>query len=161
MHPPEIRAELDPINFGEVPADVDEILQQGVVSYRTSPATAEACFRRALSVAPEVLPVYFCLYKIHSYQGELSAALAAASAGLAEAKRQAGLSGDIADWPCSLEVAHGPRRFLLYTLKALAFIHLKLGSPGEAQKILEQLRRLDPTNQVGWSVVAELGAALF
>jgi len=151
---------MDPINFGEIPGHVDELLQRGVVSYRSSPADAEAYFRQALAIAPDVLPVYFCLYKIHSYQGALNAALEVASAGLAEATRQAGLSTDIADWSYSTEVADGPRRFSLYTLKALAFIQLKLGAQAEAAQILAQLRRLDPGNQVGWSVVAELGEAL-
>jgi tetratricopeptide (TPR) repeat protein len=151
---------MDPINFGEVPADIDELLQRGVVNYRTSPKTAESCFREALARAPNVLPVYFCLYKIHSYQGELSAALDAANAGLAEATRQAGLTSDMSDWPCLAGAGQGPRRFVLYTLKALAFIHLKRGAAPDATQILAQLKRLDPDNQVGWSVVAELGAAL-
>jgi hypothetical protein len=43
-----------------------------------------------LEAAPTELPTYFCLYKIHTYQGHLDQALAIAERGLREAARQAG-----------------------------------------------------------------------
>ena len=151
-----IDRETDAINFGEIPLGVDELLQRGVVAYRSSPALAEQYFREALSSAPDVLPVYFCLYKIHAYQGDLTGALMAATAGLAEATRQAQLESDIYTWPGPIEASEGPLRFALYTLKALAFIHLKRGARNEASRLLDQLRRLDPEGHVGWPVVADL-----
>jgi hypothetical protein len=87
----------DGIDFGELPAAVNELLQRGVVAYRGSATEAEARFREALELAPRALPVYFCLYKIHTYQGNLDAALAAATQGLAEAAGQAGWSTVAAD----------------------------------------------------------------
>ena len=152
--------DADTINFGEIPLSVNELLQRGVVAYRSSPALAERYFREALSSAPDVLPVYFCLYKIHAYQGDLSGALMAATAGLAEATRQAELGSDIHAWSGPIEASDGPLRFALYTLKALAFIHLKRGARDEASRLLEQLRRLDPEGHVGWPVVADLMAGL-
>jgi hypothetical protein len=50
----------------------------------------------------------------------------------------------------------GAGRFALYTLKALAFIHLRQDNPHQASQILERLRQLDPTGAVGWPVVAAL-----
>ncbi|HEY9214391.1 MAG TPA: hypothetical protein VIQ29_16260 [Ancylobacter sp.] len=45
--------------------------------------------------------------------------------------------------------ARGAGRFVLYTLKALAFIHLRQDRPQEAYLILDALRRLDPTGRAG------------
>jgi tetratricopeptide (TPR) repeat protein len=157
-----IRAEreADAINFGEIPLNINELLQRGVVAYRSSPALADQYFQQALSSAPDVLPVYFCLYKIHTYQGDLTGALMAATQGLAEATRQAELDSDVCAWSGPIEAAEGPLRFALYTLKALAFIHLKRGARKEASRLIEQLRRLDPEGRVGWPVVADLMAGL-
>jgi len=150
-----LRIEMDQIDFGAIPEPINELLQRGVVAYRSSPAQAKSWFLQALVAAPEVLAVYFCLYKIHTYQGNLDAAFAAAEAGLAEAARQAHLAGSIEDWPAPA-VADGPSRFALYTLKALAFIELKRGAPRKASALLAQLERLDPAGHVGWPVVRDL-----
>lgn len=144
------------IDFGTVPDEVDELLQAGVIAHRQDKAAADALFRQALALAPAALPTYFCLYKIHTYSGRLDEARAMAEAGLAEASRQAGWS---ADWRLWLPMRTGPSdpgRFALYTLKALAFIALRDGRPGDAAAMLAALRRLDPQGEVGWPVVAEL-----
>jgi len=146
----------DGIDFGELPAEVNELLQQGVVAYRSSPNEAEARFRQALDLAPRVLPVYFCLYKIHTYRGNLDAALAAAGQGLREAASQAGWPADYRDWPRSDVGANDAARFALYTLKALAFIHLKRSELPEARSALDRLEVLDPEGRVGWPVISEL-----
>ena len=68
-------ARNEEVNFGEVTPAINALLQQGVVAYRTrlSPR-ADALFREALAAEPEELPTYFCLYKIHAYQGNLDVA---------------------------------------------------------------------------------------
>jgi tetratricopeptide (TPR) repeat protein len=144
-----------PVNFGGLPEAIDDLLQRGVVAYRTDPKRADALFRDALAADPRQLPVYFCLYKIHTYRGRLDEALAAARAGLAEAARQAGWAADCREWQPQ-PLADGPGRFALYTLKALAFIHLRRGEPGEARRLLDILSRLDPAGAVGWPVVGAL-----
>lgn len=146
----------DGINFGPVPPGIDRLLQQGVLAYRDDPGRAEALFCRALREAPEELPVYLCLYKIYAYGGDLNRALVLAEAGFIEAARQAGRSNDIADWEARPVPSAGPERFALYTLKALAFIHLRRGEPASAGMILDQLARLDPQGQTGWPVIADL-----
>lgn len=147
----------DPIDFGDIPAQVNTLLQAGVVAYRTSKSTAEARFREALALAPDTLPVYYCLYKIHTYQGDLDRALAVAHAGLDEATSQAGWPRDFETWPVS--AATGPSdaaRFALYTLKALAFIHLKRGEIEVSRGILRRLEAVDPDGHVGWHVIRDL-----
>ncbi len=149
-------SEPEPINFGELPDGIDALLQQGVAAYRHDRAQADLLFRQALSAAPTLLPIYFCLYKIHTYQGNLDHAQAAAENGLQEAARQAGWTADWHEWQPQAVLPEGPGRFALYTLKALAFIHLRQGNRSQALPILAALAKLDPAGAVGWPVVAAL-----
>lgn len=152
--------EDDLVSFGDIPAAVNDMLQKGVAAYRRDRAAADRLFRQALAAAPQQLPIYFCLYKIHTYQGNLDAALAAAEAGLQEAARQAGWSADWHECTPQPTIADGPGRFALYTLKALAFIHLRRDERGQALHILAHLSRLDPAGTVGWPVIAALADGL-
>jgi len=154
--------EGDLIDFGEIAPEINAILQEGVALYYDDRPAADACFRRALSLAPHELPVYFCLYKIHTYQRNLAAAEEAARAGLAEAARQVGITSDwtiltptSADWD-----SQGAERFYLYTLKALAFITLRKDDVPAAEAILVKLRELDPPDHVGHSVISALAARI-
>lgn len=156
----ELASDGDLINFGDLPEAVNALLQQGVAAYRRDRSAAERLFRQALAAAPDQLPAYFCLYKIHTYQGNLDAAPAAAESGLKEAARQAGWSPDWRDWQPSSSVPDGPGRFALYTLKALAFIHLRRNERGKAERMLERLAHLDPAGAVGWPVIAALAAGI-
>lgn len=152
-------AEGDIIDFGAVAPEVNELLQQGVAAYYDDRPAADAIFRRALAMAPDQLPTYFCLYKIHTYQGNLDAAREAALAGMEEAARQAGLPAEWEDWPDKLP-ATGAARFAVYTLKALSFIHLRRGETDEARRILAKLESMGPDDGLGSSVVAALAEAL-
>ncbi len=149
----------DPINFGELPEEIDALLQRGVAAYRHDDGEADRLFRQALALAPRELPIYFCLYKIHTYRGHLDQAEAAARLGLAEATRQAGWPADWRRWRAEHTASDGPGRFALYTLKALAFIQLKQGDATLAREMLDVLAQMDPTGAVGWTVVAALAAA--
>jgi hypothetical protein len=79
---------------------------------------------------------------------------------LKEAARQAGWELDWQRWPKQDILAEGAGRFALYTLKALAFIHLRQDNLRQAQQMLEALRRLDPAGAVGWPVVAALAEGI-
>lgn len=152
----ELLAERDTINFGDLPDEIDALLQQGVAVYRHDRAQADRLFRQALAAAPSQLPTYFCLYKIHTYQGHLDQAQTAAESGLREAASQAGWDADWRQWRPQSAVPDGPGRFALYTLKALAFIHLRQNDRHGADEMLAALRQLDPAGVVGWPVVAAL-----
>jgi hypothetical protein len=92
----------------------------------------------------------------HTYQGNLDMAVAAAEDGLGVAARQAGWSTNWRDWSVQSVIPDGAGRFALYTLKALAFIHLRRSERAQALEILDALRELDPAGVVGWPVVAAL-----
>ena len=146
----------DLVDFGELPEAVNDLLQRGVLAYRSSAGEADALFHRALALAPHSLPVYYCLYKTHAYRGNLDEALCAARAGIREGARQAGWPEDFTRWQPIVDCPLGPGRFALYTLKALAFIHLRRAKPEQARRILAELARIDPTASVGWQVIADL-----
>lgn len=147
--------EADLIDFGDLPEGINALLQEGVAAYRHDPAQADRLFRQALTDAPAELPIYFCLYKIHTYQGHLDEAQNVAESGLNEAARQAGWDTDWRNWkPPGLST--GAERFALYTLKALAFIHLRQNNRALAHEILSALKQLDPAGATGWPVVAAL-----
>jgi tetratricopeptide (TPR) repeat protein len=153
-------SESDSINFGELPEEIDDLLQEGVAAYRNDAARANLLFRQALAAAPTQLPIYFCLYKIHTYQGNLDEAEAAAISGLKEAAEQAGWDPDWRQWRPQPTLPEGAGRFALYTLKALAFIYLRQDRQSKAERILATLRQLDPAGTVGWPVVAAFAAGI-
>jgi tetratricopeptide (TPR) repeat protein len=148
--------DTDLIDFGELSPEVNELLQKGVLAYRREPERADQLFRQALELSPHELPAYYCLYKIHTYMGNLDVAWTVASQGMAEAARQAGWPSDPALWPPQNTAGAAAERFALYTLKALSFIQLKRGEKDKAMDILQILKRLDPTGSVGWTVIHEL-----
>ena len=137
---------------------MDALLQAGVLAHRSDKAQSDALFREALALDPTALPTYFCLYKIHTYNGQLPEALAMAEAGLAEAARQAGWSLDWRNWTPQVTGTADAGRFALYTLKALSFIALKDNRLADAEEILAALKVLDPQGYVGWTVIADLAA---
>jgi hypothetical protein len=163
MNPTKIRiTNNDLIDFGDVLPEVNEILQRGVSLYRHDPEGADRAFREALALRPEALPTYLCLYKIHTYQSNLDEALAIAHAGLAEAARQAGLDPDWRLWrlgQISADV-NSPAHFGLYTLKALAFIHLRRDENAMSRLYLDKIAELGAMETVGGSVIAALAAGI-
>jgi tetratricopeptide (TPR) repeat protein len=150
------KPDSDSINFGDVPPAINVLLQKGVAAYRRDFDAADALFREALATAPQELPTYYCLYKIHTYQGNLDDARAIALEGMKVAASQAGWSPDWRDWTPHPGIPEGAARFALYTLKALAFIHLRRDELPQSRIILDALRDLDPTGEVGWPVIASL-----
>jgi tetratricopeptide (TPR) repeat protein len=146
----------DDINFGDIPAKINALLQRGVAAYRSDHGAAEALFQEALAAAPEQLPVYFCLYKIHTYQGNLDQALNIAEEAIKVAAGQAGWSSDWREWRTDFAPGEDAARFALYTLKALAFIRLRRDEKARAVEALRVLETVDPSGLVGWPVVAAL-----
>ncbi|ATQ67979.1 MULTISPECIES: tetratricopeptide repeat protein [Methylosinus] len=152
----DLTRESDIIDFGELSPAVNELLQKGVAAYRRDPERADQLFREALELSPAELPAYYCLYKIHTYMGNLEVAFAMASLGLEEATRQAGWSTDPHTWPLKETAPGSAERFALYTLKALSFIELKRGNKAKCMENLDILKGVDPSGAVGWTVIFEL-----
>jgi tetratricopeptide (TPR) repeat protein len=148
------------VDFGELSPHTNDLLRQGVVAYRRDFSEAERLFQEALSLAPYELAAYFCLYKVHTYMGNLDRARSVATDGMNEAARQAGWPSDPALWPPQ-NSAEGPStRFALFTLKALSFIELKRGKRDVALDHLRTLSVIDPKGTVGWPVIFDLAQGI-
>src|SRR5208282_3947452 len=55
----EIGMEAPSIDFGELPAPINELLQRGVRAYRSDRELADTLFRQALAMAPRELATYY------------------------------------------------------------------------------------------------------
>ncbi|MCE4556750.1 hypothetical protein [Pelomonas cellulosilytica] len=149
---------------GDVPASIRPLLERAAAAPREE---VGSLLWTARALAPTVLPIYYALYKHHAGRREFDQAHAAATRGLLEAARQAGLD---TDWrrvtpqtvPAGVDFQqNGPARFWLFTLKALAFIALRRQLPDEAAELLAQIARLDTGGaRVGDEVIARLLASL-
>jgi len=124
---------------------------------------AETLLWQAQREAPESLPVYFSLYKFYFYKGNLEQAEVAARMALLAAAVKGGFNADwrslqvdSADWRDYAAAAH----FYLFSLKALAFIRLRLGDTAESSAILSKMLELDPDDSVGASVIRSISSSV-
>lgn len=139
-------------------------LQYAVAARHRDNSEAENLLWEARAEDPTSLPVYFALYKFYANCKRFDRAERAARLALAESARQAGMPSD---WE---KLSRSPIRhsvyateaglFYLFSLKALAFIKLRRQHLQEAGEILRHLRRLDPEDRSGGSVVASLAEAV-
>lgn len=122
---------------------------------------AEALLWTAQALDRDCLATCFALYKFYFSKGRLAKAESAARLALRTAARQGGFDADwttadrqTADWSDT----HGAAHFYLFSLKALAFIRLRMGFPVETTAILDKLAEIDPADQVGGSVIRDVAA---
>jgi len=140
------------------PPRIEAILRQAANSYADT-TSAEFLLWTALKTDPECLGSYFSLYKFYFYKRMLTDAEEVALSALETAARQGGFN---ADWTsldanaCDWRRVDAPQHFYLFTLKALAFMRLRLGRPEESQAILAKLHELDPQDSVGASVIRDI-----
>lgn len=150
----------DPITLfgGEASPVVTQLLQDAAAVYQQT-NRAEAILWSAQAIDPACLPVYFALYKFYFYKFRLEDAEKVALMGLSTAAKLGGFPPDWsrlsfadADWKSMV----GAQHFYLFTLKALAFIRLRLGKREESLAILDKLQELDQQDSVGSSVIRDL-----
>lgn len=153
----------DRVMFGvNIPAEINALLQRAVAA-NNDPPLAESLLWQAQKLDPTQLEVYVALYKFYFYKNRVSEAEAVV---LQSLRQSAELGGFSADWneltPSSTDwfsIAN-PQRLHLYALKALSFIRLRQSDVDGAENILTKLRELDPTDQVGGSVLQQLASAM-
>lgn len=97
-------------------------------------------------------------YKMHAGRGQLDLALQAARKGLGAAAQAARLAPDwLVVLPGDTDFSvPGSACFWLFTLKALAFIHLRREERDVAAAMVAWLRLLDPADHLGASTVETL-----
>jgi hypothetical protein len=163
---------MSPVAFTEervlfspnIPAEVNNLLQAAVAASSVNQAEAESLFLQAQSLDSHCLQTYFALYKFYFFQKRLLDAERIILASLEESAQQGGfpndyrqLAGNLKQWNL---YANECNLFYLYSLKALAFIRLRLGFTLDAQLILSTLQQLDPKDLSGASVIMDLAAGV-
>lgn len=154
---------IDDLCFGHgLPVNIKLLLQRATRAYEDT-ALAESLLMQARQLAPDALEVCIALYKFYFYKYRLAEAEAVALQTLTRAAELGGFDPDwnvldihSADWSEPL----GPERAYLFTLKALAFINLRLERMEESKAILDKLDQLDPMDQVGASVIRALAVRM-
>lgn len=135
-----------------LPAEAEALVRRAGGLY--GEGGAEPPLLEALRLAPESLTVLVGLYRFYYYQHRLEDALEVAADALAITARRLGLP---ADWrlleAASLEAAPAAAvallRFHLLSLKAQAYLLLRLGRGEEGRAILQRLVALDENNRLG------------
>lgn len=112
---------------------------------------------------PDRLEILVALYKMYAYSNRLDESIALIDDVMSRAASSGGFS---ADW-CQLDNssplwndAQGAVRFYLYSMKAKGFVLLRKGDVVKAYDVLKKLGELDPSDQVGGSVVYGIAARL-
>jgi hypothetical protein len=135
-----------------LPPEVETLLQQAGDLY--GEGEAEQPLLEALRLAPESLNVLVALYRFYYYRHRLEDALNIAGLALSVTARRLRIP---ADWSL-LIAAHISQagsaamalvRFHLLSLKAEAYLQLRLGRQAEGRAILTKLLELDSHNRLG------------
>ena len=147
-----------------IPAEVNNLLQAAVAASLVNQSRAENLFIQAQTLDSHCLQTYFALYKFYFFQKRLLDAERIVLAGLEESAKQGGFPSDYRQLVQNRQhwnlYANEPSLFYLYTLKALAFIKLRLGFTLDAQLVLSTLQQLDPEDRSGASVIMDLAAGV-
>lgn len=124
---------------------------------------AEKLLRGARRALPEQIEFCQALYKMYAYTGRFTEALELINTALTLAADRLGCQ---ADWrlvsptdPAFREIA-GVARAYLYSLKAAGFVYLRQANVDDANAVLAKLAQLDPTDEVGGSVVRAIALSL-
>jgi len=141
-----------------LPAEVEDLIQTAGGLY--AEGEAETPLLEALRLAPESLNVLVAVYRFYYYQHRLEDALKVAAQALAITARRLNIP---LDWKLLSEehVKVGPAamallRFHLLTLKAEAFLLLRLRRTQESAAILTKLVGLDQKNRLGVQQLLDL-----
>jgi hypothetical protein len=147
-----------------IPMEVNKLLQAAVAASSVDQNQAETLFLQAQALDSHCLQTYFALYKFYFFQKRLDDAERIVLAGLEESAKQGGFPSDYRRLVGNLQkwnlYANESTLFYLYTLKALAFIKLRLGFTMDAQLVLSHLQQLDPEDLSGASVIMDLAAGV-
>lgn len=130
-------------------------LEAAAAAYRDD-ELAEQHLQRAYLLAPEHPAVHIGLYRFYFYKNRLSDALAVAQRCLEKAARDNALplqwqavTPRFADFSSYAALP----RFYLFTLKACAYLHMRLGQLATGEAMLAKLIELDPLDRLGGSVL--------
>ncbi len=147
---------------GVLPEDVTADLQRASLLYQRG-QDAEPVLQAVYERAWHHPAVHIALYRFYFYQHRLADALEVADRCLLKVANDLNLPADWrevqpeqADFG-SYEVVP---RFYLYTLKGCAYLNMRLGDLDRGAEMLQQLKRLDPLDRLGGSVLRDVLAGM-
>jgi len=139
-----------------LPETAGRHLRLAALAYRDDRA-AEAHLLEAQAIAPAHAAVLIGLYRFYFYKHRLADALNVAAVCLQKAARDNGLHTDwrevrrhdaaFGDYAAALP------RFYLFTLKACAYLFMRLGDLAEGRAMAAKLLELDPGDKIGAKVL--------
>lgn len=140
-------------------AGVAELIQNASEKYASG--DAELPLLQAYFKAPQSLNVLVALNRFYYYQHRLDEALTATQKALSVIRAVLDFPEDWRDVQLShLQTAPVERltqvRFYLFTLKAIGFIHMRLGELKESQAIFEKLVSLDSKDRINAQALLDL-----
>ncbi len=140
---------------GALPPDLEAMINEAG-RLRHSPGQALELLRRARAAAPRHPAPLIAQYRFHFYNLQLVEARAVGEDAMVIAR--SALGTEFGDVPPSREATRfdAAVRFYLFTLKGLAYLNLRLGEAEEARTLLEELRRLDPEDQIGGGLLLQV-----
>lgn len=146
----------------DLPIEASRHLYAAALSYANG-AVAEQHLRDAKAVAPDHAAVLIAQYRFYFYKGRLHDALEVARICLIKAARENGLAADwrqvrADDGNFGNYDARLPR-FYLFTLKAYAYLQMRLGRLEEGHQAISKLLELDPSDKIGGRVLLDVLAA--
>lgn len=117
---------------------------------------AEAHLQRAFALAPEHPVVHIGLYRFYFYKNRLHEALGVAQRCLVKAARDNSLPEDwraVTSGHTDFTDYDVLPRFYLFTLKACAYLHMRLGDLAAGEAMVAKLTELDAADRLGGSVL--------
>ncbi len=142
-----------------LPPEAERHLHRAGLAYRDE-EVAERHLQRAFEAAPDHAAVLIGLYRFYFYKNRLSEALGVARRCLKKAAHDNGLADDWRrvrreDANFGSYDAVLPR-FYLFTLKAYAYLQMRLGDLAEGRSAVMKLFELDPSDKLGAAVLLGL-----
>lgn len=161
----QVRDLFDDMPLPEDGSDADTVraLLAAPLDLRHGWSRTERLIDDARLALPDRLELDIAMYKLHAYSGRLESAEALILSALERAALAGGFDAEASALDASERrwlPAAGPARVYLYSLKALGFVRLRRENLSGALDALDALGRLDPTDQVGGSVVREMADRL-
>lgn len=160
MSAPEDALLADALLGGGLPPMAERHLDQAGLAYQQD-AVAEQHLREAQALAPDHAAVLIGLYRFYFYKGRLDEALEIAGTCLAKAARDNNLD---ADWrrvrPGNADFGSFEAilpRFYLFTLKAYAYLQMRLGHLEDGLEAVHKLLELDPSDKLNARLLFDVG----